>query len=152
MDKALELAYLALVNELNATSLFATPNLLMKDRPEVYVLHCRRYAFVLNSGSGGVLAHAHAIVPATPPSPVDRALVYFAFESEWLHNHSSDQTLFYIAKKGGGGGGGEEFGIYDYATHAEVARNEFNAGHYHGVSIKEVVHKKPARHELKGAW
>ena len=134
----LDLAYLAVAGKLfDPVTLFVTPNIIMRDRPEVYTIKTKKRVFIVNSGPGGINAHAHALKQTYPEVKIARAEAYFVCESEWFHDHPSADKTFYIARAGGSTT--SDFSIFDYDTKLPVTHNEFSAGHYHALSIAEVI-------------
>ena len=157
MDNLIDISYLAVSGKLNFEQLFIASNVLLRNRPEVYVLHGAKRAFVVNSGSGGINGHAHKLQQVFEKDllegcAVGGAEVYFKCLSEWMHDHPDENQIYYICAAAGGGGE-EEYAIYDYKTRSKVTHNGFGAGHYHSLSIAMVIETMRAlskkRREIK---
>jgi hypothetical protein len=57
----------AILNELSIGNLFVRPNLLLWNRPEVFVFTTEKRIFILESGSGGIYGHAHGLTQLKNP-------------------------------------------------------------------------------------
>jgi hypothetical protein len=114
--------------------LFVYPNILLRDRPEVFTFNSKKNVFIVESGSGGIMGHAHELIQLnTVDKKVKGAVVYFTVANEYLHSHPDDTTIYYIAKDDG------RYKIFDLVTETAVTNTAFGAGHYHGLKIREVV-------------
>lgn len=123
-----------LFDELTFDNMFVRPNLLMWNRPEVFVFNTGKMVFVVESGSGGIRGHAHGLSRVKNPKKVCKgALVYFTVDSEYLHSHPDVAHEYYIAKNGA------EYAIWDSETESIVNRTSFDAGHYHSLKIRDVI-------------
>ena len=116
------------------TDLFVYPNILMRDRPEVYTFSSKKELFLVESGAGGIMGHAHELVQVFDvPAKVKEARVYFTVAKEYLHSHPDDATVYYIAKANGA------YQIFDLSTKTTVTNTAFGAGHRHGLNLREVI-------------
>jgi hypothetical protein len=114
--------------------LFIYPNVLLRDRPEVFTFTSKKKTFVVESGSGGLMGHAHELVQVSNvDKKVKDAYVYFTVASEYAHSHPDDTAVYYIAKNNG------SYDIFDLATQTVVTRTAFGGGHYHGLKIRQVI-------------
>ena len=148
-ETLIDVAYLALMTRMGLTDMFITPNVLMRNRPEKFVLENAQRAFVVGSGTGGINGHAHALKQLTLSElagsghqPVGTAAeVYFVCLSEWLHSHPDENTVYYVGRDVAAPHG---YSVFDLATRAAVTHNGFAAGHYHGLAVTDVVQKVSA--------
>jgi hypothetical protein len=134
-----ELVMSVIAGRYGFTDLFVLPNILMRDRPEVFTLSSKKEVFLVDSGTGGIMGHAHELVQLFDvPMKVKDARVYFTVAKEYLHSHPDDAAVYYIAKVNG------VYQIFDLATRTAVTQMQWGAGHRHGLSIREVIylHKK----------
>lgn len=116
------------------TDLFIYPNILLRDRPEVFTFNSKKNVFIVESGSGGIMGHAHELVQVdNVDKKVSGAVVYFTVAKEYMHSHPDDTTVYYIAKVDG------QFQIFDLATQTVVTKTGWGGGHYHGLKIREVI-------------
>jgi hypothetical protein len=123
----------SLLNELSIGNLFIRPNILMWNRPEVFVFTTEKRIFILESGSGGIYGHAHGLAQLKNPRKLHKgALLYFTIDREFFHSHPDVAHEYYIAKTGSG------YAIFDSETGNPVNRTSFDAGHYHGLKIRDV--------------
>lgn len=123
----------AILNELSIGNLFVRPNLLLWNRPEVFVFTTEKRIFILESGSGGIYGHAHGLAQLKNPRKLHKgALLYFTIDREFMHSHPDVAHEYYIAKNGSG------YAIFDSETGNVVNRTSFDAGHYHGLKIRDV--------------
>ena len=121
------------LDELSIDNLFIRPNLLLWNRPEVFVFHVDNHIFVVESGSGGIRGHAHGLSQIkNPRKKCKGAMLYFTIDSEYLHSHPDDAHEYHIAKNGSG------YAIYDSDTESIVNRMAFAAGHYHSLKVRDV--------------
>jgi hypothetical protein len=117
--------------------LLILPNVLMRDRPEVYTFSSNEEVFLVESGSGGIMGHAHELMQKFDvPTKVDGARVYFTVCKEYLHYHHDEATIYYIAKVDG------VYQVFDLATRTAVTSTHWGAGHYHGLRVRDVFQKK----------
>jgi hypothetical protein len=115
--------------------LFVYPNIALYNRPEVFAFKCKKQVFIVESGSGGIMGHAHILKQVTNvEKKIKGACVYFTVEKEYLHSHPDTEMLYYIAKASDG-----TYQIFCSETNAVVGRTDFTAGHYHGLKIREVL-------------
>jgi len=142
MDSFVNLTATTFLSRLNVTDLFVLPNILMRDRPEVYTFKKNGKIFILESGSGGILGHAHALKEVFPEKSkkIKNAVFYFTLENEYLHSHPHDTYVYYVGKNDN-----NEFAIFDTDSETEVKNSQFGAGHYHSLSIREVIDTKEKR-------
>lgn len=123
-----------LMGRYRPTDLFVYPNILMRDRPEVFTFKSKKNVFLVESGSGGIMGHAHELIQLkNVDKKVKGAVVYFTVANEYMHSHPDNTTVYYIAKVDG------EFQIFDLATQKIVTKTGWGGGHYHGLKIREVV-------------
>ena len=114
--------------------LFVRPNILLRNRPQVYAFKDKNQVFIVESGSGGIMAHAHKLTQVQDVKPIIQgALVYFKIESEYLHSHPDTKKLYYIKKMPMGG-----YKIFN-ASNKAVTTTAWGAGHYHSLKIREVI-------------
>ena len=130
----MDLVLTSILGRNNFIDLFVEPNILMRNRPEVFTFKKRKQLFVLESGAGGILGHAHAIVETFPESRIRGAKMYFTLESEYAHSHPDTTHVYYVAKNSSG-----VYAIFDYDTKTECTKSYFGAGHTHGLAVREVV-------------
>jgi hypothetical protein len=129
-----DLVISTLMGRYGLTDLFIYPNILLRDRPEVFTFVSKKKLFIVESGSGGIMGHAHELIQLnTVDKKVKGAVVYFTVANEYLHSHPDDKTVYYIANDDG------RYQIFDLATQTAVTRTGFGAGHFHGLKIREVV-------------
>ena len=129
-----DLVISVLMGRYRATDLFVYPNILMRDRPEVFTFNSKKNVFIVESGSGGIMGHAHELVQVdNVDKKVKGAAVYFTVAKEYMHSHPDNTAIYYIAKVDG------EFQIFDLATQTVVTKTGWGAGHYHGLKIREVI-------------
>ncbi len=113
---------------------FIQPYLLLRNRPEVYAFKGKKQVFIVESGSGGIMAHAHKLTQVQNVTPIVKgALVYFKIESEYLHSHPDTKKLYYIGKVSDG-----SYKIFNASNNA-VTTTAWGAGHYHSLNIREVI-------------
>lgn len=123
-----------LFDELTVGNLSIRPNILLWDRPEVFVFKTDSLAFVVESGSGGIRGHAHALSQVKNPKKICKGgLIYFTIDGEYLHSHPDAAHEYYIAKNG------SDYAIFDSETETIVNRTSFTAGHYHSLKIRDVI-------------
>ncbi len=116
-------------------NLFVYPNIALHDRPEVFAFKGKKRVFIVESGSGGIMGHSHALKQVTNvEKKIKGAYVYFIVENEYLHSHPNTEMMYYIAKASDG-----TYQIFSSETNAVVGRTDFTAGHYHGLKIREVL-------------
>ena len=122
-------------------SLFITPYLLLKDRPEIFAFHYKNnkkdkdIVFIVESGSGGIMGHAHPLKEIFDvPKKIKDAKIYFTIENEYLHSHPNKEYIYYIAKSKE-----DKYEIFEYETQKIVTRSNFSAGHFHSLKIREVI-------------
>ena len=132
----MDLIKVGLLGRLNSIDMFVIPNMLQ--RPEVYTFTKGKKVFVLESHGGGILAHAHALVETFPDKmdQVKGAKLYFTMEKEYSHSHPDTSFVYYVAKKGDGS---NTYVIYELNTQKEVTSSKMSGGHWHGLSVKEVI-------------
>ena len=124
----------AIINELSIGNLFIRPNILRWNRPNVFVFTNENHIFVLESGSGGIYGHAHGLTQLKNPRKLHKgALLYFTIDGEFMHSHPDVAHEYYIAKNG------SDYAIFDSETCDIIKRTTFNAGHYHGLKIREIL-------------
>ncbi len=124
----------SILEELTISNLFIRPNLLLWNRPEVFVLKSKKRAFIVESGSGGIYGHAHKLSELKNPRKLCKgALVYFTVDNEYFHSHPDEAHEYYIAKNG------SEYAIYESVSGHIVSRTNFGAGHYHSLHIRDVI-------------
>ena len=129
-----DLVISALIGKVGLIDSFVYPYLLMRDRPEVFTFNSKKNVFIVESGSGGIMGHAHELVQVnTVDKKVKGAVVYFTVAKEYMHSHPDNTTVYYIAKVDG------QFQIFDLATQTVVTKTGWGGGHYHGLKIREVV-------------
>lgn len=129
-----DLVITVLMGRYRATDLFVYPNILLRDRPEVFTFNSKKNVFIVESGSGGIMGHAHELVQVdNVDKKVKGAAVYFTVAKEYMHSHPDNTAIYYIAKVDG------EFQIFDLATQTVVTKTGWGAGHYHGLKIREVI-------------
>jgi hypothetical protein len=129
-----DLVISVLMGRYRMTDLFVYPNILLRDRPEVFTFNSKKNVFIVESASGGIMGHAHELVQLdNVDKKVKGAAVYFTVANEYMHSHPDDTTVYYIAKVDG------EFQIFDLATQTVVTKTGWGAGHYHGLKIREVI-------------
>jgi len=134
----MDLVTTTLLGRFNIIDLFIQPNALMRNRPEVYTFTKGRNVYVLESHSGGLLGHAHELLEATVDKnqQVKGAKLYFTIESEYAHSHPDTNFVYYVAKKQDGT---DTYGIYELDTQKLVTSSKFGGGHYHGLTVREVI-------------
>jgi hypothetical protein len=116
-------------------NLFVYPNIALHDRPEVFAFKGKKRVFIVESGAGGIMGHAHILKQVTNvEKKIKGACVYFTVEKEYLHSHPDTEMLYYIAKASDG-----TYQIFSSETNAVVGRTDFTAGHYHGLKLREVL-------------
>ena len=129
-----DLVISVLMGRYRITDLFVYPNILLRDRPEVFTFATKKNLFIVESGSGGIMGHAHELVQVNNvDKKVKGAVVYFTVANEYMHSHPDDKAVYYIAKVDG------EFQIFELATQKAVTQTGWGGGHYHGLKIREVV-------------
>lgn len=129
-----DLVVSALMGRYGIIDLFVYPYLLMRDRPEVFTFATKKNLFIVESGSGGIMGHAHELIQLnTVDKKVKGAVVYFTVANEYFHSHPDDTTVYYIANDDG------RYQIFDLATKTAVTNTAFGAGHTHCLKIREVV-------------
>ena len=133
----MELVASVLVQRYTFTDLFITPYILMKDRPEVYTFKKQNKVFIVESGTGGIMGHAHPLEEALDVKPVNNGFVYFRVKNEYMHSHPDEEKVYYIGMENG------EYAIFEYDTKTVVTRSDFGAGHYHGLHVREVITIEP---------
>ena len=123
-----------LLNGHSFTDLILYPNILLGDRPEVFVFKSKKHAFVVESGSGGFLGHAHSLQQVkSVPKKIKGALVYFTIDSEYLHSHPDSDAIYYIGKTKQG-----QYKIFS-PDGVAVERTSFDGLHYHSLLLREVI-------------
>jgi len=132
----MDLLATTLLGRFNPIDLFVEPNLLMRDRPEVFTFQKGNKVFLLESGAGGILGHAHAIVETFPSKHIANAVFYFTLENEYAHSHPDSSHIYYVARSSSSG----KYAIFDYDTQSEVSVSQFGAGHRHGLAVREVIY------------
>ena len=129
-----DLIVTALMGRFGITDFFVYPNILLSDRPEVFAFKGKKRVFIVESGAGGIMGHAHILKQVTNvEKKIKGACVYFTVEKEYLHSHPDTEMLYYIAKSTDG-----TYQIFSTETNAVVSRTDFTAGHYHGLKLREV--------------
>jgi hypothetical protein len=122
------------LDELSFANAFIRPNVLMRNRPEVFTFRTNEMVFVVESGAGGIYGHAHTLTQVKSPSKkYAGALVYFTLDAEFMHSHPDASHIYYIAKNG------SEYAIFDSKTMSVVTRGSFTAGHWHSLKIREAI-------------
>jgi hypothetical protein len=121
--------------ELTVSNLFIRPNILMWNRPEVFAFKSGNLVFIVESGSGGIYGHAHKLTETKSPTiKIDGALVYFTLDTEYLHSHPNDTSVYYISKNTS-----NKYAIFDSTTKTEVSRCSFDALHWHSLTLRETI-------------
>jgi hypothetical protein len=131
-----DLVISVLMGRYRPTDLFVYPNILLRDRPEVFTFKSKKNLFIVESGSGGIMGHAHPLKEVSKShisKKIKDAKIYFTMETEYLHSHSDDEKIYYIAKSD------DEYAIFDYETRETVSRCDFEGGHWHSLKIRDVV-------------
>lgn len=136
----MDLLYCVLHEGFLLKNLIITPNVLLSERPEIYTFHYKTdekdILFIVESGSGGIMGHAHPLKEVSKShisKKIKDAKIYFTMENEYLHSHSDDEKIYYIAKSD------NEYAIFDYETRETVSRCDFEGGHWHSLKIRDVV-------------
>jgi len=129
-----ELLSTAYTDGVSIKDLFIRPYILLRNRPEVYAFKYKNQVFIVESGSGGIMAHAHKLTQVQDVKPIIQgARVYFKIESEYLHSHPDTTQLYYIGKISDG-----SYNIFNASNNA-VTTTAWGAGHYHSLKIREVI-------------
>ena len=124
----------AVMDGTSINNLFIKPYILLRNRPEVYAFKGKNQVFIVESGSGGIMAHAHKLTQVNNVTPfIQGAIVYFKIESEYLHSHPDKNKLYYIGKISDG-----SYQIFNASNNA-VKTTAWGASHYHSLKIREVI-------------